>query len=542
MAITDKGGRIVEYSMARLGIDLSVNVVQLGPEECLQSQNLFWRNGMIKRLGHVKFEDDKVSGDKKITGLYRFYFGSSKLLLASSGTVIKEHDGSTWVVIDATVGQSQTDGATTHMMTWGALSLVCIGNGSDTPIKYDGSTATLMNPTNLADDVIMFLPYQDRLLAIDNTNLGDLTWSASFSVTAAWETVASCGVRPDTKLFGMLIHSSTNEATGYESKVLLAGANGMYLFSGRNLITPFTTGDYRIESLAIKVGCNAPRTMVWTPYGSVWLGMDRQVYALPFDSLIPFPIGHKIRSTNDNIDGIEGIPTAQIENACATYHDGFYKLSFTRNRQIINTTQFWIDVDRAFRDKSTSHVGPWYGPMLGSSVSVFANQDGPGDNGELMAGEDNPTTGSFVYEANKKAARADVGTAIQVFFETRFDPLSSTEVLRADESFAFAKDVHNIEAEFLDTQDTVTIDFKDITGSLKIGDAFLINTAFLFWGTFTWGNQTWSNLIKVRRTIELTPAIQTRRLSIKIGNSSIRDRFELYALRVNLVEQNLIFA
>ena len=102
--------------------------------------------------------------------------------------------------------------------------------------------------------------------------------------------------------------------------MLLAGTNGMYLFAGTDLRTPATTGNYTIFPLATKIGCNAPRTMQWTPKGTMYLGIDGQVYLLPFKSSTPVPVGDKIRSNQTGIEGIESIPNGQIQNACDTSH------------------------------------------------------------------------------------------------------------------------------------------------------------------------------------------------------------------------------
>ena len=638
MPLTDSNARVVEYPMSRKGVNIHKNIASLDVEECLASQNMFWRNGMVKRLGYAKFETDEVSTGKAITGLHRFYFStSSKLLVVSSGAVIKEHNGSTWATIDSTIGQAQTPDNATHMATWGALGKMYIGNSTDRAISYDGTTAkeagtatividdytaidagdtvtvtldgvsTVLTAggtdwtaatsndataTSLASAIdgvtgvgaaavtdtvtvtsttavhmdtiattmdagtegtltvnflapplaIQFLNYQDRLLCIDETNPGNLTWSDSFSDTG-WETIANVGVRPDSKLHGMIIHSEEGKSAGFQSKVLLAGSSGMYLFSGNDLRVPFTTGDYKIESLGLKVGCEAPRSMVWTPVGSLWLGIDKQVYLLPFDTLTPIPVGHPIQSVIDGTKAIESIPTDQIKNACAIYHDGFYKLAFTPKNGSTNTIQYWLDVDRLQRDPDTDHIGPWYGPMVGNAVSVFATQTGPGDSGELMAGEDSGATGSFVYEANKDATHSDPeSTNIQVFWLSRYDPLGpSNTLLQTGEHLAVAKDLHMIELEHLDVTTSPTVDYTDITGALVTSSSSVRAALGVRWGDKSWNEFAWTGLTPVRQTIELSPALQPRRLALTVKQNCTQ-RFELYAIRVFIIEQSLVFA
>jgi len=523
MPLKDLDSKVVEYPLAKRGVNFYSNIVEIHPEEALLTQNLVYGNGMVKRAGQAKFESDEVSASKRITGLHRFYYStSSKQLIASSGTTIKYHDGATW----QNVRTGLTDDKQTYFTTW--LDDCYIANATDVPSYWDGSTDTSL--TAAPANTKMFLPYQDRLLSITG---GDLTWSGSFDNTT-WETVANCGVRPDTQLFGMIIHSVTNISTGYQAQVLLAGANGMYLFAGSDLRVPaISNGDYTIYSLAVPVGCNSPRTMQWTPRGTIWLGIDRQVYILPFNSNTPIPIGDKIRSNRGDVEGIESIPAAQLENCSATYHNGYYMLSFAPSGGSYNYKQFWLDITRLGQDDD-GLWGPWYGPMTGQQISCFVVQNGMGDSGELLGGESDASTGSYVYSLNQKGTYSDDGTAIQVYYQTFYNGLGT---------LALRKDVHRLEAELLDITSSINVDFFDIDGTLKTGDNFSLTSSAVYWndGGF-WGDGTYfTNSVTRRHHEKITPAIQPRRLSIGFSNSSSDEDFVLNALRVEALEQNLIF-
>ena len=521
---------IHEYPLARRGLNVYSNIVELLPDEALVTQNLIFRNGMKKRGGGAKFETDEVQAGKKITGLFRFYYGvASKQLIASSGTAVRYHDGATWQDIRTGL----TDGASVEFETWGALQKVYYSNGSDGSLfSWDGSSDVALTGGAMPAKIISTLAYQDRLLAIDNTNPGTLSWSDSFSDTAAdWEAASSTGVKPDTQLFGMTIHSQNNSDAGYEATVLLAGANGMHLFKGTDLRTPSTTGDYTIYSLATNVGCNAPRTMQWTPKGTIYLGIDRQVYLLPFQSSTPIPIGEKIRSNIGGVEGIEKMPAGQILNACAVYHDGYYKLSITESGQSVNKVQYWLDINRLFQDES-GLFGPWYGPMVGESISVFALQAGNGDDGQLMAGEANASNGSFVYEVGQNDVFSDSGTAIQIFYQTFYNPLGAPQ---------FRNTIHRLEAELLDVLGTVNVGYFDIPGSLKTKDDFGLSGSATYWDDLYWDEFYWSSSSPTRQVIPINPALFARRLSLQIDHSSSDDTFELYALRVEATEENLPF-
>ncbi len=491
MPIEAKDTTVFEYPTAKRGINIHKNIVELYDDECLLSQNLRWENGMVKRGGQTTLTDTEVVSSKKILGLHRFYYGTNnKQLLAACDTTVKYYAGSdTWT----NVKTGLTTGLQTYMTTWGPLDKAYICNGTEEMHSWNGSATA---DFTLSDGVpTMALPYQDRLLTIIG---GDLTWSDSFSDTEAnWETIANCGVRPDNELFGMVHHSATNVSAGYEAKVLLGGSNGMYFFAGTDLRVPSTTGDYTIYPLATNIGCNAPRTMQWTPFGTMYLGIDKQVYLIPFRSSTPIPIGTKIHSNFLGTEGIENIPTAQIKNACAVYHNGYYILSYAKSGQTTNTAQFWLDVTRMSQDED-GHWGPWYGPMVGQTISCFATQNGTADSGELMAGES--TAKGYVYQVNQDTIYGDIDPSdvstkdIEIQYQTYYNPLGSPH-LRSD--------VHRVEAELLDVLGTVNVDFHDISGSLKTGDSFSLSGSAIYWDDLYWNEFYWSSSNPTRVVLDI---------------------------------------
>jgi hypothetical protein len=274
MPVVDVDKQIYDYPMSKRGINLYSNILTLHPEECIFAQNSIWKNGMIKRGGQtLDFNNTEAVAGNKITGLHRFYYGTSKQRLVASGTkVVKDDEDNTWT--DVYTGM--TDGLEVFFTTWGALGKAYISNGTDTEKSWDGSSlADTGTTTDWSSEPLMMLPYQDRLFGIVNTaTAGTLEWTNSFDDTVV-NVASNTGVKPDTRLFGMIIHSLTDTDTGFRSSILLAGADGMYLFQGTDMRTPATTGNYTIYPLATNVGCNAPRTMSWTPAGSMWLGIDR---------------------------------------------------------------------------------------------------------------------------------------------------------------------------------------------------------------------------------------------------------------------------
>lgn len=530
MPLNDFATQVVSYPMAHMGVNLHDNILEMNPAECLLAQNCVWENGMVKRDGQALVSSNQVVSSKKILGLHRFYKadGTTSQTLAACDTTVKYLNAGSWT--NAVTGL--TTGLNTNFTTWGALNKAYICNGTDAMRSWDGSSAATIT---IADGVpVQALPYQDRLLTIIG---GYLTWSASYSDTGAnWEVASNTGVKPDTKLYGMCLHSISNESSSFDTKVLLAGANGMYLFFGRDLRVPSTTGDYSVYPLALPVGCVSPRTMCWTPAGTMWLGADKQVYLLPFNSVSPIIVGTKIQSNLQGTIGLKSIPDNQMANACAVYHNGYYKLSVASVNGTTNTIQWWADVKRGMKDER-GNFGPWYGPMLGQSISCFANMNGFGDSGDLLGGE-STDKGGYVYTLATSGQYGDINPAdasskaISVAWQTYYNPLGNPHL---------RKDVHKIEAELLDVLGTVTVEFHDITGSIKTGDSFGLSGSAIYFDDAYWDEQYWSSSMPTRRVVDISPAIQPRRLSMTIKHSNATDKFEIYALHAEVKEQSGVF-
>jgi len=266
----DFGAQTFPIPIPKRGVNLYQNLPDLHPEEALSTQNLVVRGALRKRGGSSKFETDQVQTSKSIVGLSKFYYSTaSSQVVVASDTDVRYHNGSTWVDI----ATGQTAGLQTYMNAWGALEKLYVCNGTDTPFSWDGSSMSNLSGTGVPSQALQVLPYRDRLLFIDNNNLGYLGWSRPY-LDSEWEALANASVRPDNRLYGMTLHSEGNDNRGLDAKVLLAGATDMHLFSGTSL--NLVTGDWIVDSLGVGVGCVAPRTMQWTPKGSMWLGNGRK--------------------------------------------------------------------------------------------------------------------------------------------------------------------------------------------------------------------------------------------------------------------------
>lgn len=123
-------------------------------------------------------------------------------------------------------------------------------------------------------------------------------------------------------------------------------------------------GSLQINRLNIEAGCVSPATVVRTPYGTIWAGMD-DVWFMPFGSL-PKRIGTGLRTL------LQGQPQNLAWKLHAEYYDNKYRLAMFAPGQGPDEFspcqhQWWLDLTDG--PPNDANEAKWYGPM------VFNNAD-----------------------------------------------------------------------------------------------------------------------------------------------------------------------
>lgn len=178
-------------------------------------------------------------------------------------------------------------------------------------------------------------------------------------------------------------------------EVLVAfGANTMAFIAG----DPATV---TIEQASGVIGCRSPKTCVNTPLGLMFLGSDRMIYLIRTDPREPEKVGLAI------FPELTAIPDARLIDACAVYHDGFFKLAITPSGSATNTIQWWADLLPVLAGASEIR---WYGPHDGLALSAFSLLDATGDGLALDGGSQ---TAGTVWKLAQAGSYVD-GTAAVV--------------------------------------------------------------------------------------------------------------------------------
>lgn len=384
------------------GVDLFADPTQIDPQRFRRLQNFYPPRSsahiLAKRLGSTKFNASAISGATKIDNMVRAWKsdGTKKLIVAANKSGADElHAGD-----DVTGTFSQITGGTAlpsakkwFFVNWPLLGKVYAFCGDGTvPIQISSDFATkadMAAPTpNLPDarfGQFGTIFYSRLIVARTPSNPGYYYYFDVGSDTAItnatqfgriFEPITAIGTTP-----------FATSGASLQEMLLLFGAHSTWYVAGD--VT--TTAPQRASAV---IGCKSPKTFCNTPAGAMFLGSDRMVYLINTDPKLPQKVGIRI------LPELTNIPETRLSDACAAYHNYFYKLRFAAPGGATNTVEYWGDLLPVVLGLPDAEV-EWYGPMLNGNYLSMIVQDGPDDALTLLGGDggagtvwklDQPTT------------------------------------------------------------------------------------------------------------------------------------------------------
>jgi hypothetical protein len=173
---------------------------------------------------------------------------------------------------------------------------------------------------------------------------------------------AGARVQLPARVTGLGVSGQTSPSMDPRSPLVVFCPTKTFLYLG-NPFDPNT--DFAQIQLSDRIGCPAHDTIVPTPAGLIFMGMD-SVYLVPPNGEPPQDIGWPIA------DQIRAIGTGDREQCTAIYHKFFYKLAIPDPGGGTNTVQWWLDLRQTLPDPDSGGTPSWWGPHLGPPVSAFA--------------------------------------------------------------------------------------------------------------------------------------------------------------------------
>lgn len=186
------------------------------------------------------------------------------------------------------------------------------------------------------------------------------------------------------EIVGLVEVMLTSVGTPTQSALLVLRRYSSYLVVGEPDQTTGGTSSLEINRMSVAAGCASPWTIVSTPYGVIWAGLD-DVWMFRAGQN-PYPIGTKLRPA------LERTPRDLGYKLSASYFNGFYRLALFGEAQVtIDRTsrvldQWWVDLRRGAPNDADNAT--WWGPQqfeftdstssTTGGFNVVARDDRPG--------------------------------------------------------------------------------------------------------------------------------------------------------------------
>lgn len=458
------------------GVNLEGDPTSIEDNQFRRLQNYYPPRGaryvLAKRQGSVKYNASAVSGVTRFDNAVRAWKmdGTKKLIAAGAragNDVLYVGDDNAGTFAAITGGTALPAGAKHHFVNWPLIGkLYCLTGDGAVPIQITSDFAT-------KSDLVIGAGATDarfgahgtifdtRLITANTpTNRNYIYW---FDVAA--ETISASSfwrISEPVTAIGKNTFSTADQSL--REVLVVWGSHTMW-----RVITPANTNS--IEQISRVVGCKSPKTVINTPIGLMFLGSDRMVYLMQSEG-DPAKVGLAIYPE------LTAIPEAQLIDAAATYHNGFYKLSFAPSGGTTNTLQYWADVLRVQLGEARLN---WYGPMTGLALSCLVAQEGPDDPLDLVAGDD--TTGT-VWKLDQADTWVDHLTAItgQIFTKEFSEGDRLREKIWNGFGFGYLKQ----------DSGTVSVSASIDAGRTSASDTLSWTGSGSLWDTMVWDVDEWA--------------------------------------------------
>lgn len=158
--------------------------------------------------------------------------------------------------------------------------------------------------------------------------------------------------------------------TPAQAALLILGQRNGWIATGnflRSFETPGTgetySGDFVLRRMNFQCGCMGESTLVRTPMGVFWVGLD-EVWYIGTGATMPLRIGTKIRPS------IMQVPKNYYQRAAAVYCEGFLRVALPTQQSglaengqtdMVRYDHYWLDL--RFGVPTDAQQARWFGPM-----------------------------------------------------------------------------------------------------------------------------------------------------------------------------------
>lgn len=497
------------------GVDLFSDPTQIDPQRFRRLQNFYPpRNAahiLAKRPGSAKFNATPISGATKIDNLVRAWKsdGTKKLIAAANKAGADElhnFNDITGAPTQITGGSALPSGKKWFFVNWPLLGKVYAFSGDGTvPTQISSDFATKIDMPVLtgagANQDARFgqfgLIFYQRLITLRTTSNPNLYYMLDAGSDSVMTSASQFG-RISEPITACGTNAYATSGSSLLEMMLIFGAHSMWFVAG----DPTSTSPQRVP---MQIGCKSPKTFRNTPAGAMFLGSDRMVYLLNADPKLPQKVG--IRILPDTL----AIPETQLINACAEYHNYFYKLRFAPSGGATNTIEYWADLLPLVLGLPDAEV-EWYGPMVNLGLQSLVVEDGPDDALPIFGGSASDGT---VWALDQPTVYTDGAVTVvgQIWSPeyTEGDPLR--EKIWPGFTFGYLKNANG----------QLQVDAVTNAGAARYSKTFMWTVSGALWDAALWDVDSWGGGAFQEDALNWDQRIVGRSLQLQLTHAQATD-------------------
>lgn len=494
------------------GVDLFTEATQIADNRFRKLRNYYPPRGSLrilgKRLGSSTYNTSAVSGVNRFDNGIRAWTAATRKLIVAGNRATADRlyvgDDGAGTLAEITGPTALPTSVNWYFRNWPLLGTVYAASGDGSvaiQISSDFATRTDMSVSAGATDAQYgkFLEiFRQRLVtARTATNPQHIYYFDAGSDSVIGATQFWRADQPVTALGKATFGTQANALR----EMLVVGTETQLYYVAGDV-------DATLEQVSGSIGCVSPKTLVNTPLGLLFLGADRMVYLIRSVGP-PEKVGLRI------YPDLLKIPSAQLVDACAVYHNGFYKLAFATTGGSTNTLQYWGDLLPVLAGEDTID---WYGPHDGLAILAFVLLDGPADGLLLYGCQDGAGTvwkldQASLYQDGAETVVGEIHT--KEFAEVTEDAPENKLRQKIWNGFAFGY--------LKEATGSVGVSAVVDAGASTVSDTLSWSVSGALWNSAIWNTDLWGGSSFTEDVLNWTSRIVGRTVQLQLTHNVAAD-------------------
>lgn len=379
-----------------------------------------------------------------------------------------------------------------HLTTWKDQLYSASGNQLLQIIKYNGSWS-IIDITGLTYKPQYICQHKDRLFAAGGDMPQGYLECTGYESDSSWS-----GGTGEAFNVGYKDGDPIRQLISLKDNLIVYKQDSIWVLRGDNAQNWFQHRDEKA------VGCYAPHSAADVVYGHIFLSIDNIYF---FDGERIIPIGDNIKPWLDLI------PITYRKNACATYYNGWYRLSFTSGTY--NNLELIFDVNRFI---ATGRAAWWLND--GRNINNYIVYSGPDDDNTIYMCDSNAG-----YLRKIETGTQDDSVDVESQFYSKHFSMGNPNI---------EKIFDRLKVDLSLSIGTVYLTLvKGLGAGSQLEDRIDTGLSTELWGTSIWGEGSWgsgSDLARFTHEVAIPARMDGPTLAIMLKHRTSQANVKFYGM------------